>query len=212
MTRFPSCPITSSWPMERCIHFSSSLLPMRNSMKQHMRSMVQYSCLRKYFNIMPWTALMRLTCRRLPRYQMWTLFFGYASFISAFISIALFAGPKLIQVAKTLISRGKREDKDKLNKLMEPYKDVPLWWYLTLFLICFTTNMVLIFKQQLYLPWWTFIVALLFGSLTVVVCHMKFYWSNLLLCFLTRRSLISQWDIYMRSAITKLISVHSMVS
>ncbi|KAG2180274.1 hypothetical protein INT43_004063 [Umbelopsis isabellina] len=101
-------------------------------------------------------------------YQMWSLFFGYASFISAFVSIALFAGPKLINVAKTLIDRGKRQDKDKLNKLMAPYKDVPLWWYLTLFLICFTTNMVLIFKQQLYLPWWTFLVALLFGSLTVV--------------------------------------------
>lgn len=102
---------------------------------------------------------------------MWTLFFGYASFISAFVSIALFAGPKLITVAKTLINRGKRQDRDKLNKLMEPYKDVPLWWYLILFLVCFTTNMVLIFKQQLYLPWWTFLVALIFGSLTVVVCH-----------------------------------------
>ncbi|CAM0139405.1 unnamed protein product [Umbelopsis sp. WA50703] len=101
-------------------------------------------------------------------YQMWNLFFGYASFLSAFVSIALFAGPKLVKVAKLLLTREKRQDEDKLNKLMSPYKDVPLWWYLTLFLICFITNMVLIFKEQLYLPWWTFIVALVIGALTVV--------------------------------------------
>jgi hypothetical protein len=100
---------------------------------------------------------------------MWTIFFGYASYLSAFVSIALFAGPKLVLVAKTLIKRGRRENTDKLNKLMEPYKDVPLWWYLVLFLICFTTNMVLIFTQQLYIPWWAFIVALVIGAATVVV-------------------------------------------
>ncbi|KAG2181569.1 hypothetical protein INT44_008384 [Umbelopsis vinacea] len=101
-------------------------------------------------------------------YNMWTIFFGYASYLSAFVSIALFAGPKLVLVAKTLIKRGKRENTDKLNKLMEPYKDVPLWWYLVLFLICFITNMVLIFTEQLYIPWWSFLVALVIGAASVV--------------------------------------------
>jgi hypothetical protein len=133
--------------------------------------MAQFTCRRKYFSTVEFITCIYLTSFRILSYQMWNLFFGYASFLSAFVSIALFAGPKLVKVAKLLLTREKRQDEDKLNKLMSPYKDVPLWWYLTLFLICFITNMVLIFKEQLYLPWWTFIVALVIGALTVVVCH-----------------------------------------
>jgi amino acid transporter len=136
-----------------------------------MRNMGPYICLRKqglnvndHYNFTGAHSL-----KFSLRYYMWTIFFGYASFLSAFVSIALFAGPKLLDVAKTLLKRGKRQEKDKLNKIMESYQDVPLWYYGCLFLICFTTNMVLIFTQQLYIPWWAFIVALIFGAFTVVV-------------------------------------------
>lgn len=126
----------------------------------YMSSYVDLQCTIFHFSI---------THLRTVSYYMWTIFFGYASFLSAFVTIALFAGPKLVAVAKNLIKRGKRQDKDKLNKIMESYDDVPLWWYIVLFLICFTTNMVLIFTQQLYIPWWSFIVALVIGAFTVVV-------------------------------------------
>ncbi|RUS13878.1 hypothetical protein BC937DRAFT_94643 [Endogone sp. FLAS-F59071] len=57
-----------------------------------------------------------------------TLFFGYASFISAYVYVILFEGPRLKKVFARLFTREKRQDKDLLNKLMSAYDEVPVWY------------------------------------------------------------------------------------
>ncbi|ORX95574.1 hypothetical protein K493DRAFT_282725 [Basidiobolus meristosporus CBS 931.73] len=101
-------------------------------------------------------------------YQMWMLFFGYCTFISAFMYIGLFAGPKIWKTIKRLYNRQKRAEPDRLNKLMAAYPEVPLWWYILLFICCFVTMTVLILTQDLYLPWWTYLVGVVLGAATVV--------------------------------------------
>ncbi|KAK9763427.1 OPT superfamily [Basidiobolus ranarum] len=60
-------------------------------------------------------------------YNLWTIFFGYCTFISAFMYIGLFAGPKLLKTFKRVYKREKRAEPDKLNKLMAAYPEVPTW-------------------------------------------------------------------------------------
>ncbi|KAG0024539.1 hypothetical protein BGZ82_010426 [Podila clonocystis] len=101
-------------------------------------------------------------------YNLWGIFFGYATFLSAFVQIFLFGRKKIWSTIQLLRQKKRHGFKDRLNVLMAEYDEVPLWWYLILFLCCFTTMIILIFTQDLYLPWWTYIVGVVLGALTVV--------------------------------------------
>jgi hypothetical protein len=101
-------------------------------------------------------------------YNLWGIFFGYATFLSAFVQIFLFGRKKIWGTIQHLRKKGGHGFKDRLNVLMSQYDEVPLWWYLLLFACCFTTMLILIFTQDLYLPWWTYVVGVVLGALTVV--------------------------------------------
>ncbi|KAF9314644.1 hypothetical protein BGZ91_005954 [Linnemannia elongata] len=101
-------------------------------------------------------------------YNLWGIFFGYATFLSAFVQIFLFGRHKIWSTIQHLRQRKQHSFKDRLNVLMSAYEEVPLWWYIVLFVCCTVTMLVLIHTQALYLPWWTFVIGLVLGSLTVV--------------------------------------------
>ncbi|KAF9088306.1 hypothetical protein BGX27_002722 [Mortierella sp. AM989] len=101
-------------------------------------------------------------------YNLWGIFFGYATFLSAFVQIFLFGRKKIWNTIQHLRQKKQHSFKDRLNVLMSNYEEVPLWWYILLFVCCFTTMIVLIFTQDLYLPWWTYIIGVVLGALTVV--------------------------------------------
>ncbi|KAG0011323.1 hypothetical protein BGZ80_000768 [Entomortierella chlamydospora] len=100
--------------------------------------------------------------------NLWGIFFGYATFLSAFVQIFLFGRQKIWSTIQHLRQRKQHSFKDRLNVLMSKYEEVPLWWYITLFACCFVTMIVLIFTQDLYLPWWTYVIGVVLGALTVV--------------------------------------------
>ncbi|KAF9903593.1 hypothetical protein EC991_003505 [Linnemannia zychae] len=101
-------------------------------------------------------------------FNLWGIFFGYATFLSAFVQIFLFGRKKIWSTIQHLRQRKQHSFKDRLNVLMSAYEEVPLWWYIMLFVCCTATMLFLIHTEDLYLPWWTFIVGLIFGGLTVV--------------------------------------------
>ncbi|KAG0238060.1 hypothetical protein BGW42_007614 [Actinomortierella wolfii] len=100
-------------------------------------------------------------------YNLWGIFFGYATFLSAFMYLFLFHSKKIVNTFRAIRQRRHHDFKDRLNVLMSAYPEVPTWWYLVLFTCCFTTMMILIFTQDLYLPWWTYVVGVVTGALTV---------------------------------------------
>lgn len=51
---------------------------------------------------------------------------------------------------------------------MRQYKEVPVWWYIVLFLAAFTAIMTMAGLDIIFIPWWTFLVALATGAAIVV--------------------------------------------
>ncbi|KAI1462601.1 OPT superfamily oligopeptide transporter [Annulohypoxylon moriforme] len=84
-------------------------------------------------------------------HYLWAIFFDYASYVSAYSWIAFFGA-----------------DTDRLNVLMRSYKEVPVWWYIAVFLSAFAAIMTMAGLDIIFIPWWTFLVALATGAAIVV--------------------------------------------
>lgn len=107
--------------------------------------------------------------------QLWSMFFDYASYVSGYAWILFFGFKDIRSAYRKFRERGKESGKginhqytDRLNVLMRSYKEVPLWWYAVLFVCCFFSILAIILSGYLYLPWWTYIVALLTGACTII--------------------------------------------
>ena len=111
--------------------------------------------------------------------QLWGMFFDYASYTSVMVWMALFGYPHIkATIAKFMErwrSRGKKsvyeQYTDPLNVIMRSYEEVPLWWYIALFLVSFVIVITLLACGFLYIPIWTYFIALLTGAVVVVVSY-----------------------------------------
>jgi OPT family small oligopeptide transporter len=107
--------------------------------------------------------------------SLWNMFFDYAGYISAFTWLGCFGGAQVWESAKKFYNRYRhkkssnihQEYTDRLNKLQSAYEEVPLWWYVVLFLCSFVVLIVVTATNQMFVPWWTYIVALGFGAVVV---------------------------------------------
>jgi len=52
--------------------------------------------------------------------------------------------------------------------LMRSYEEVPLWWFIALFLCSFTIIITILASGHLYIPIWTYFVALATGAVVVI--------------------------------------------
>ncbi|KAJ2957088.1 hypothetical protein NQZ79_g7145 [Umbelopsis isabellina] len=116
---------------------------------------------------------------RISPYYMLTIFASYASYISVFVYIVLFAGPKLVATFKQLLKRDSRASRsDRLSQIMSKYPEVPFLWWAVLFVLSFVTVLVTIIEGGFGVPIWTFIIAVLFGAISVVPMGYIFAVSN----------------------------------
>jgi drug/metabolite transporter (DMT)-like permease len=106
---------------------------------------------------------------------LWSLFFGYASFSSALSWMAFFG---FSQIRKTIQKFRKRRHQggtineqygDQLNILQRSYPEVPLWWYLALFIVSFVIVITITACGHMFMPVWTYFIAILTGVIVVVV-------------------------------------------
>ncbi|KAF7300812.1 OPT oligopeptide transporter [Mycena kentingensis (nom. inval.)] len=98
---------------------------------------------------------------------MWCIFFAYAAFISSFVWMSLFTGPQILAAARAAYT-GTRVHRDRLSNIMAKYPEVSLKYYLALFIAAFTTLLVIVLKGHIYLPPFTFFVALGVGAVTTL--------------------------------------------
>ena len=100
--------------------------------------------------------------------QVWGMFFDYASYISALTWMALFGFTKIRENVRILMSRARSRGSesvnhsytDRLNIIQRSYKEVPLWWYIALFVVSFITIITILAKGLFFIPIWTFFVAI----------------------------------------------------
>ena len=120
------------------------------------------------------------------------MFFDYASYTSVMVWMALFGYPLikniLVKAKARRTSRGKvavnEQYDDRLNVLMRSYKEVPVWWFIVLFLSSFIPILVIIATGHLYIPLWTYFVALATGVVVVIVCFLLFHERTMLTCLI----------------------------
>lgn len=116
---------------------------------------------------------------------LWSTFFDYASYTSAITWMALFGYGqlkdsfwKLWARRKTAASKSSEQYDDQLNILQRSYSEVPLWWYLTLFVASFAILLSITASGVLFIPAWTFIVAIATGAVLVVPLGWLYALSN----------------------------------
>ena len=108
--------------------------------------------------------------------QLWSMFFDYSSYISALTWMALFGYPQIKDTVQKLRARAKDRGKDqinafyedRLNKIMRSYKEVPLWWYIALFIASFVTIITILACGYFFIPIWTFIVAIVTSGVMII--------------------------------------------
>lgn len=121
----------------------------------------------------------------------WNMFFDYAAYISGISWVVLFGYDQMKGSLKKLINSNKNKHNsnvvpssfhsqytDRLNKLQAKYDEVPMWWYLLLFIISFLTLMTIFLSGNMFLPWWCCIVALVLGSIIVTPLSWLYALSN----------------------------------
>ncbi|EAW15610.1 OPT family oligopeptide transporter [Aspergillus fischeri NRRL 181] len=118
--------------------------------------------------------------------NVWATFFDYAKVTASVAWIATFG---YSQVKRNLLKMLRSRDKasqtkgeginhqyhDRLNVLQRSYKEVPLWWYLALFMAGFIILLVSIACGHLWIPIWTLFVAL--GSAAALVLPFAFLYA-----------------------------------
>ena len=63
----------------------------------------------------------------------------------------------------------KEECQDVHYQKMKVYKEVPFWWFAALFVVTFALGLGLLYAAKSGLPWWGFIVALIFSTAFVPI-------------------------------------------
>ncbi|KAI0472968.1 OPT oligopeptide transporter protein-domain-containing protein [Xylariaceae sp. FL0804] len=116
---------------------------------------------------------------------LWSIFFDYASYISAYSWIAFFGATKIRDGYRKFRARLNNPGQginhqytDRLNVLMRSYPEVPLWWYIVLFAVSFVSIMTCVGLDILYIPWWTYLVALATGAAVTVPLSWLYAMSN----------------------------------
>ena len=117
---------------------------------------------------------------------LWNTFFDYASYTSGIAWMALFGFDKIKDGIQKFLRRRRSKGSeniadqynDQLNVLQRAYKDVPLWWYITLFTVHFIVLVTIVAKGVLFIPIWTYFVAIATGALLVVPLGWLYALSN----------------------------------
>ncbi|KAJ7452719.1 OPT oligopeptide transporter [Mycena galericulata] len=98
---------------------------------------------------------------------LWCIFFAYAAFISAFVWMALFAGPQILAAVKSLFT-GKRVHHDRLSNIMKRYPEVPATAWMAMFTVAFLVLLIIVLKGHIYMPLFTLFVALAIGAVSTL--------------------------------------------
>lgn len=113
------------------------------------------------------------------------MFFDYAAYTSAIVWMVCFGWKQLhtslSKVKERMKNKGARiseQYNDQLSILQRSYDEVPLWWFGALFGVSFVSLITMIACGKLYIPVWTYFVAVGTGAVIVVPLGWLYALSN----------------------------------
>ncbi|KAG9253455.1 OPT oligopeptide transporter protein-domain-containing protein [Emericellopsis atlantica] len=116
---------------------------------------------------------------------LWTMFFDYASYASAISWTAFFGFKQLKATIQKIRARvGKKgvriseQYDDQLSVLQRSYDEVPFWWFAALFAASFVSLVTIVATNSLYIPVFTYFVAIATGAFMVVPLGWLYALSN----------------------------------
>ncbi|KAI8394141.1 OPT family small oligopeptide transporter [Radiomyces spectabilis] len=107
-------------------------------------------------NILNETAYQEYGPMRMTPFFAFTYGIMFAGVTSILTHTALYHGKDIIAQFR----KARTEDEDIHAKLMRAYKEVPHWWYITVFVISFAVSFAVIYAWPIYLPWWGLILSI----------------------------------------------------
>jgi OPT family small oligopeptide transporter len=116
---------------------------------------------------------------------LWGMFFDYAAYTSAIVWMICFGWHqikssflKLRTRITTKNSKISEQYNDQLSILQRSYDEVPFWWFATLFGASFVSLITIISLGKLYIPVWTYFVAIGTGAFLVIPLGWLYALSN----------------------------------
>ncbi|KAL0768740.1 hypothetical protein CaCOL14_008048 [Colletotrichum acutatum] len=93
----------------------------------------------------------------------WEIFMWYASYISSFVWCGLFLGPKVVKIWKARKAEGEYHQ-DRLSRIIQQYPSLTFWEWALLTIIPIGILLVIVATKSVWMPTWTYFVALGFGG------------------------------------------------
>ncbi|KAL4881631.1 OPT oligopeptide transporter protein-domain-containing protein [Aspergillus karnatakaensis] len=93
----------------------------------------------------------------------WQTFMWFASYLSSYVWCALFLGPKIWKIWKARKQTG-RYHQDRLSKIIQKYPGITWWEWVLLTIIPIGILLGVVVSRAIYMPIWTYFVALGFGA------------------------------------------------
>lgn len=116
---------------------------------------------------------------------LWNMFFDYAAYTSAIVWMACFGWQQLrasfLKVKERMSNKKARISEqygDQLSILQRSYEEVPAWWFGLLFAASLVALVTIIACGKLYIPVWTYFVAVGTGAVLVVPLGWLYALSN----------------------------------
>ncbi|KAL4903959.1 hypothetical protein BDW74DRAFT_185969 [Aspergillus multicolor] len=93
----------------------------------------------------------------------WQIFMWVASYLSSYVWCALFLGPKMYKIWKARKQSGAYHQ-DRLSRIIQKYPGITKWEWAALALVPVVTLLGVVVSKKIYMPIWTYFVALGFGG------------------------------------------------
>lgn len=115
---------------------------------------------------------------------LWGMFFDYAAYTSSIVWVLCFGYTQIKDSMTKLWQRRKSGTKisdqygDQLNILQRAYPETPLWWFLALFAVSFVSLVSIVATNSLFIPVYTYFIAIITGAIIVVPLGYLYALSN----------------------------------
>ena len=95
---------------------------------------------------------------------------SFATISAVIVQTAIFHGPDLWQKIRAM----RTDEEDVHYRMMRKYKDVPQWWYISLFMIMLAISLGVCLGYPTLMHWWGFFVALIIATVWFVpICMIQ---------------------------------------